>query len=201
MKSKTMVVLGVVCALIATSQVVATSAQAVDVAGPAGWTESEFVAAAASEGISAQRARDAWSDPDSDRLAQIPVSSHLESSQPAAEPTAGAASYSAWCAYTKTNVFGQTLARFTVSSSWSAEGAGITNVDTAIATEVGWGWAFQGLSYTHDAYGTAYENPRGAHTADRWANFSWGSDGDAATLKVSIVSLALGSHNCSSQEN
>ncbi|MDO9396795.1 MAG: hypothetical protein Q7T71_09640 [Herbiconiux sp.] len=199
MKTKKFTIVGATGCLIAAFHGIASPASAADLEDPPGWTQSEFVAAAAAEGVPVDVAAQAWLDPD--RLKQIPVGSSLESSGQGSDESASATGYSAWCAYTKTNVLGQTLARLTVSSDWSAEGSGIVTVDTNIETEVGWGWAFQGLPYSKDAYSTAFENPQGAHTAIRWANYSWGPDGDASTLKVSIVSLALGSHTCSSQEN
>ena len=201
MKTRKSVVVGIACGLMAPLLWSAGAAHADPVVPPSGWSETAFIDAAVAQGVPADVAKRGWSDPS--LIAQIPVSSSLESSpeQSGASDGSPASSYSAWCSYTKSNAFGQTLARLQVDSSWTAEGAAITGVDATIETEVGWGWAFQGLPYTHDGYSAAYENPRGAHTADRWGNFTWGPDGDATTLKVAITSLALGSHDCSSQEN
>jgi hypothetical protein len=178
----------------------------------AGWTESQFITAAAANGVPRAAAVAAWGDRDA--MAQIPVTSgtHAEGSRSNAMPTlitqrsllvtrasttGGSGSTWASCLrYTK-NLFGSVIKQLRVQTNYSYTGTTVTSWNTRVYPTTGFGWSYSGVVASNDYYSAVGSSTRAHHSSYRMGKFD-GDLGGASNIWVTTTVYAPAGYACSS---
>lgn len=186
MRTRKLLIAAVIgCLIVGATGISAASAEEETIAG---WTEEEFYAAAASMGVPEETYTAAWGDVA--LMERVPVAvegSSSETSRAATEEEqssalaqgalAPLAIVTATYSSTQTNPFGGLLTQLTMTKTFSANGVSVSHISATTTTASGFGWYFNGIVNSWNAYSTEGGRPNGGHTSYANGQFCAGSVG------------------------